>query len=77
MKRPLTNMTIKEKAEEIFKETEHLKELLDEDKAAYDASFKDEKPKLPPPSDEELDRMHDQWDYENKQTEREAYENAH
>ena len=44
MKRPLTNMTIKEKAEEIFKETEHLKELLDEDKAAYDASFKDEKP---------------------------------
>ncbi len=34
-------------------------------------------PHKPAPTDEELDMMHEQWDYERVESERKAYQNAH
>jgi hypothetical protein len=69
--------TIKQEAQEIFKEAKHLQELIATPIFGFLGAEKDEQPHKAAPTDEEISRMHDAWEFDMQQTEREAYENAH
>jgi hypothetical protein len=69
--------TIKQEAQEIFKEAKHLQELIATPIFGFLGAEKDEQPHKAAPTDEEMDRMHDAWEFDMQQTERESYINAH
>ena len=47
------------------------------DKDEHMKAHQKELKRLPQPTDEELERMHDAWDFERVESERKQYQNAH